>query len=100
MMTMTPRSAAAALQQAAATAAAMHRVWSGATAVMPVRYDGFGRVACDISAQKLGALHMTRLSAINADKKASLLSISVQTRRLLRILGGDVSQKDQSKCHS
>jgi hypothetical protein len=33
-------------------------------------------------------------------KKAPTSGFFQQTRRLLRILGGDVSQKDQLKCHS
>ncbi len=67
-----------------------------------VRNDGVGCVASEpeITMQTLGAAHTTRLSASNTVKKAALLTLNAQTRRLLRILGGDVSQKDQSKCHS
>jgi hypothetical protein len=86
------RQAAAAAAAAAADAQSDRR---GA-----VRNGGFGCVASEISMQTVGAAHATRLSASNTVKKAALLTLSAQTRRLLRILGGDVSQKDQSKCHS
>ena len=53
------------------------------------------RSRCRRSAQRT-----MKLSASNTVKKAALHIVHAQTRRLLRILGGDVSQKDQSKCHS
>jgi hypothetical protein len=87
--------AQAAAAAAAAAAADAHSDRRGA-----VRNGGVGCVASEISMQTHGAAHTTRLSAGNTVKKAALQTLKEQTRRLLRILGGDVSQKDQSKCHS
>jgi hypothetical protein len=102
MMDDAPRQAAAAAAKQRAAAAAGGAAAAAADAQSDrrgaVRNDGVGCVASEpeITMQT----HTTRLSASNTVKKAAVLTLNAQTRRLLRILGGDVSQKDQSKCHS